>query len=188
LRNIVVFLIPVILFCGDFCFGADDLADSQCGFQYAQWRNAFENLNRSAEELQNAKREAVADKITTQLQEQGKGVPIARAVQEVLKQRNLNVQSAAEVCQKNAEIERDFFEQLRRCAADTRGRGQNGLAGIQKNRSVLLAQIPDLLLDEAYSQYKREQPNPQYTGRNDPNGTFTRNTGYGGYNQYYGYR
>jgi hypothetical protein len=141
--------------------------ESPCEPARAQWAQAHESLKEAANALRETQVESIEPRIDEALKD-GKRITIAQKVQIELKDRNRRISEAAHKCVDAADQEKAAFEQLRRCsAADSarRSASHTAFGAIARERSKLLADLQDLLLDEAYIQYKRESPNPPtYSG------------------------
>jgi hypothetical protein len=187
------------IFLGEVAVAAPE--EGPCAAAYKQWAQTHELLKEAVHALREAGAESVEPRINQTLTD-GTRLSLAQKIQSVLKDRRRKITEAARKGTDAAEQERESFEQLRRCSASDsqrRAATQATLNAVTRERSKLLADLQDLLLDEAYVQYKRESPNPaptysgygpdqqsaQYQYRQPGPG---RRMGYDAYNPGYGYQ
>jgi hypothetical protein len=139
--------------------------EARCAAAHAQWAQTYELLKEAVNGLREAEAESIEPKINQTLTD-GTRVSVAHKIQMILKDRSRRISEAARKSADAAENERGAFEQLRRCSsADSprRSAAQATFNMAVRERSKLLADLQDLLLEEAYVQYKRESPNPPST-------------------------
>lgn len=139
--------------------------EAPCATVQAQWAQTYELLKEAVNALREAESESIEPKINQTLAA-GTHASVAQKIQMVLKDRNKRISEAARKSADVSEQERVAFEQLRRCnsAESVRRSGaQANFNTIVRDRNKLLADLQDLLMDEAYVQYKRESPNPPST-------------------------
>jgi hypothetical protein len=90
---------------------------------------------------------------------------MARSVQSALKRRSDRLAEAEARCRELAGNERFAFDDLKRCVSGPSQRRVNNpvaaLAGVSRDRERLLKQMQEVMLDEAYVQYKGER---EYSG------------------------
>jgi hypothetical protein len=149
-----------------------------CATEHARWSNAYESLQTSMENYRQIKYESVSPRIARDMGTQGRGASIAGIVQMVLKERGDRLAELGQKCLEFADLERSSFEAWRRCAAMGAQRRDNSSAvvikSISRERDGLMAELQDLLLDEAYIQYKNHRApaaptSPSYEA-NQPSG------------------
>ena len=149
-----------------------------CATERARWSNAYESLQTGMENYRQIKYESVSSRIARDMGTQGRGASIAMIVQVVLKERGERLAELGQKCLELADLERSSFEELRRCAAMGAQRRDNSSAAVFKSisreRDRLMAELQDLLLDEAYIQYKNHRApaaptSPSYEA-NQPSG------------------
>ena len=132
-------------------------ADASCNVEAAGWTQAYEALARGIESCRSLKQESITPRIEQELEKEPRR-PVAKSVQEVLKERSRSLEQAKKMCLELAERERSAYSEWRRCAgagAGRRGRHDlQGPDGVTRQRNELLVLLQDVLLDEAYVQYK----------------------------------
>jgi hypothetical protein len=132
-------------------------ADASCNVEAAGWTQTYEALARGIESCRYLKQESITPSIEQELEKEPRR-PVAKSVQEVLKERSRSLEQAKTMCLELAERERSAYSEWRRCAgagAGRRGRHDlQGPDGVARQRNELLASLQDVLLDEAYVQYK----------------------------------
>ncbi len=132
-------------------------ADASCNVEAAGWTQTYEALARGIESCRYLKQESITARIERELEKEPRR-PMAKSVQEVLKERSRSLEQAKTMCLELAERERSAYAEWRRCAgagAGRRGRRDlQGPDGVSRQRNELLASLQDVLLDEAYVQYK----------------------------------
>jgi hypothetical protein len=136
--------------------------------EHATWSNAYESLQTGMETIVRSRRVGKS-RIARHMETQGRGASIARIVQVVLKERGERLAELGQKCLELADLERSSFEELRRCAAMGAQRRDNSSSAVFKNisrdRDRLMAELQDLLLDEAYIQYKNHRAPAAPTSR-----------------------
>ncbi|MGO9116996.1 MAG: hypothetical protein ACLQPD_05230 [Desulfomonilaceae bacterium] len=143
-------------------------ADASCNVEAAGWTQTYEALARGIESCRYLKQESITARIEQELEKEPRR-PMAQSVQEVLKERSSSLEQAKTMCLELAERERSAYAEWRRCAgagAGRRGRHDlQGPDGVARQRNELLASLQDVLLDEAYAQYKnyRDPSRGSYT-------------------------
>lgn len=177
IRGLVLFLsIGLCLLTGTPLLS--DTSSGPCATEHARWSNAYESLQTGMENYRQIKYESVSPRIARDMGTQGKAASIARIVQVVLKERGERLAELGQKCLELADLERSSFEELRRCASMGAQRRDNSSAvlfkSISRERDRLMAELQDLLLDEAYVQYKNHRApapptSPSYEA-NQPSG------------------
>jgi len=155
-----------------------DTTSGPCATEHARWSNAYESLQTGMENYRQIKYESVSPRIAEDMGTQGRGASIARIVQVVLKEREERLAELGRRCLELADLERSSFEEWRRCVTVGAQRRDNASAvafkSIIPERNRLVAELQDLLLDEAYVQYKnyRAPAAPTYPSyeANQPSG------------------
>lgn len=170
-------------------------ADEGCDAMRTRWMNAFERLKASAATVRQTKDASLASRIQQELSERGKAASVARSVRAVLKERSAALSRERSQCRDVAVQENEAFDRWRRCAVGgnpRRGALQaSGLEAANAERKKLLGSLQDLMMDEAYAQYKSYQAPtpPAYSGYDQQQAWGAgRNQGYGNYQGYGGYR
>ncbi len=142
-----------------------------CGTEQATWSNAYQSLQAGMEAYRQIKNESVSPSIAREMGAHERGVSIARIVQVVLKERGKRLAELGRRCLELADAERSSFGEWRRCAiVGAQRRDSSTVAGfksLSRERDRLMAELQDLLLDEAYVQYKNyrapaEPASPSY--------------------------
>lgn len=163
-----------ILFCLLIFGGGNACAQGQqsaCEQPYSDWSKAFEKLLSVMDQLSTVKSESIEHKIRIAL-ESGAKATIAQVIQQVTRERNRAIADLSSQCYELSDRERYAFDQFKKCrAAETRNKEDQYMAGLNKNRYQTWTQLQELLLDEAYVQYKKESPNPpsMYSQQNSRN-------------------
>ncbi len=154
-----------------------------CEAEASGWTQAYEALAQAMESYRRLKEESITPRVEEKLEKKEQVRSIARDVQGVLKERNHLLGDAKTKCLELAERERSLYDEWRRCAGGGGGRRRNpdphgGPASVARQRNELLASLQDLLLDEAFVQYKNfRNPSPSsysssdqspYMGGQDP--------------------
>ncbi|MBI4962314.1 MAG: hypothetical protein HY913_03480 [Desulfomonile tiedjei] len=136
--------------------------EEPCETEHERWSVSSANLRAALEQYGQIKEQSMASEITESLGRQNTG-SMARIVQSALKQRSEILAAAEAKCLKLANDEKYAFEALRRCVSTPQQRRNSSLAAtlatISRDRERLLKHLQDLLLDEAYVQYKGEREN-----------------------------
>jgi hypothetical protein len=155
-----------------------DTTSGPCATEHARWANAYESLQAGMENYRQIKFESVSPRIASDMGTQGKRASISRIVQGVLKERGERLAELGRKCVELADLERSSLEEWRRCAMAGAQRRDNSSAAVFKSisreRDQLMAELQDLLLDEAYVQYKNHRApaaptSPSYEA-NQPSG------------------
>lgn len=155
-----------------------DTTSGPCATEHTRWSNAHESLQTGMENYRQTKYESVTPRIARDMETQGRGASMARIVQVVLKERGERLAELGQKCLELVDLERSAFEDWRRCATVGAQRRDNSSAVVFKNifreRNLLMAELQDLLLDEAYIQYKNHRApaaptSPSYEA-NQPSG------------------
>ncbi len=132
-----------------------------CDGEQTKWSNAYESLRAGMESYRKVKYESIAPQITQEIATRGSRKPISRIVRAALKDRRERMAEAGERCRDLADQEQSCFKDLQRCATiGSRRRGNSSTANfksISRERNRLIAELKDLLLDEAYIQYKNHR-------------------------------
>jgi hypothetical protein len=166
-------ILTISLAVGLSVFGSEQ-AHASCEAEMTGWTQACEALKQSMETYGRVKGESISPRIQEELEKKEQGRSIARGVEEVLKERNRLLVDAKTKCLELAESERSVYDEWRRCAGGGRDRRRNpdpsGPESVARQRSDLLASLQDLLLDEAFVQYKnyRDPSPPSYSSDQGP--------------------
>jgi hypothetical protein len=132
-----------------------------CATDRVAWSNAYEALQAAMEGYRRIKNESVGPLIAREMDAHDRGLSIARVVEVVLKERGKKLSELGRQCLELANVELSFFEHWRRCAsAGVQKRDSASVAAFKKisrDRDRLMAELRDLLLDEAYVQYKNHR-------------------------------
>jgi hypothetical protein len=139
----------------------------KCAGEFAEWQSALEKLNSNMTALAERKSDPIESKIEQALKDRKPEQSTAVIVQAIVRDRNAAVSEAGNECARLAQIEQMVFERWKRCRNFETGArtplGQD--AAIVRDRSARLSRLEDLLLDDAFLQYKKEAPNPtSYSG------------------------
>lgn len=170
-------------------FSAD--GTGACDAQRSRWMETHEFLKETMGACQRIKEAPLGSRIQRELTSR-QADSIAYGVQAVLKERSAALSAAMQRCREAAGMEAHAFEDWRRCARTVRPRkGEPPVASpdsVAGTRKQVLSALQDLLLDEAYVQYKnfRQPEPPAYSLYQQPGwgpGAATGNSyrGYGNY-------
>jgi hypothetical protein len=172
------------------CFGPGNASADQCESLRSAWVSVYQQLTQLAEQCL-ALRESSFQPRLEQLNEgRERGSTIARTVRTVLEERLNALNQAKRQVREAIERERLAFTEWRTCLArPRRGGPQAGNGEIQaaaRERERLLRSVEDVLIDEAYVQYKHDRQ-PVAAEQNEPRQQ-QYYLGYGPYGQPLGYR
>jgi len=136
---------------------------SDCEADQQKWLNAVELLKNSMEACRLVKEESVAPRIEEDVAASKGNVPLARTVRAVLQERRQKVAEAEDVCRRQAETERFAFERwYSSCNGGGRTKRGAPVAGELRQASAerdrLRKYLNELLMDEAYAQYRNARP------------------------------
>ncbi len=192
-RRLWVLLIAVfwpVFLAHPVCSAAEDA----CETWRVRWVAATQSLTDSMEAYRRTKVGSLASRIQQELNDRKDALSMAASVQAALKERSAVLDQQGRKCREMAMDENRAFEQWRRCTGrdDPRRRGfrTDGLGAAANERKRLLASLQDLLLDEAYAQYRNyHAPTPpSYSGYEQQPWGVGRSTGYRPYQDNRGYR
>jgi hypothetical protein len=180
-KQVFFALILILLMWG--VAGDSRAQDATCEEENVKWVAMFKSLNEALDSYRVVKEESVAPIIEQKRAELGKDASVARIVQASLAERNQRLAEAEAKCLSLADSERSAFEEWRSCASGGRSRRAPSARGIvvaaSKDRETLLSKLRDLLLDEAYAQYKNQRdPTPSAYGQYEPWGPGQQRIGY----------
>jgi hypothetical protein len=146
---VVTMLWPGALLCAE--------GSEACEAQRSGWIEAHEFLEQTMSACQDVKQGPLASRIN-QAMKTGQSPSIAGSVQTVLKERSVALAVAMQKCREAAALETQAFDDWRRCARGIRSRKGDPVAvspdSVNAARKQTLTLLQDLLLDEAYAQYK----------------------------------
>ena len=136
-------------------------SDEACGVQHERWLNLSTGLQDALDHYRQIKQESVGPEITESLSGASQSLSMARIVQSVLIERKEKLAEAGAKCRELADNEKFAFDDLRRCLSAPAQKRNNPLfaavATISRDRERLLKEMRELLLDEAYVQYRGER-------------------------------
>lgn len=160
-RAVFVTLAVVCLIVQTPALYADD-GETQCRSSEKNWSEAFTLLKDKTEALRAAKEQDVTRHIEEELSKGERSTSIARIVRSVLERRRKDIAETSLGCRQVSEMERTAFEQWRRCCVGRSGsRGPRGAGrpeGVRQERNTVLTLLSDLMVDEAFAQYKTSKP------------------------------
>lgn len=159
MRRVILAAAMVLLFG----FGLEvEAQDGTCDSLREQWAAALSSLQAGIEDLRRQKEDSIAPSIYKQLESGSPPVSIAKAVQSALVERQRRVDTVASEVRALADAEERAFRSWSACHASSGFR--KAVAGSVDPRTVagqrqqLLVRLDDLLLDEAYLQYRGTRP------------------------------
>jgi len=160
IRGLVLFLtLGLCLLSGTPLLAETD--SGPCATERAQWSKAYESLQVGMENYHQVKNESVGPRIANEMAAHERRASIARIVQAVLEERGDRLAELGQRCHELADLERSSFDAWRRCASVGFQRRDSASAvtfkSIFRERDRLMAELHDLLLDEAYIQYKNHR-------------------------------
>lgn len=134
------------------------LAESSglCDAYLAEWVRVREELVERMDGYARIRDESVTPMIDQEMARAGARASMARVVQSALQERNRRMAESRRKIEEFLGQERDAFERWRLCTTDGRRRsgGTDRTNPEIRDRERVLARLNDLLLDEAYVQYK----------------------------------
>lgn len=141
-----------------------DGRDSCTAFRQ-QWGTVFQTLKDRMDELRRLKSAPLEPAIQRELANPGNALSMAGSVRAALKERTAMTDATTRECRDAAERERMAFDKLRTCLPSSRQRRTNTNDSFHDGdlgeRKLVLTTLQELLLDEAYRQYKNYQaPTP----------------------------
>ncbi|MFH0824525.1 MAG: hypothetical protein V2B18_17360 [Pseudomonadota bacterium] len=144
-----------VLAFSSYC-GATGLSTGECPEASSEWDRAYGSLEQAVEELRRAKQRPITEEINRRISEASGKVPIAKLVESVLQERRQGMMNAEDKVRRLMEREKEVFTGWRRCEGPTgpRARQSDRIRRAAEARERLTAQLPDLMLDEAFVQYK----------------------------------
>lgn len=154
MRNLIVIVLFLLVFSGAL---RPALGEGPCETERIQWGDAFDSLRKAMDDYRSIKNESIAPRIGEVVAKGPKG-SMAAAIQAALKNRGDRMAESGRGCQAAVSKERTAYDIWRRCSGAGQQRknipSQSGLGAVSRERDRLLADLQDLLLDEAYVQYK----------------------------------
>lgn len=157
----------LIVFTGMFLFVqspalSTDEGNPSCRSMQENWSKAFMLLKERTEALREAKAQAIGQRIEERISQREPGASIAVIVRSVLDRRRKEVAETSLGCSEVAEMERMAYEEWRRCSLAQR-RQRNSPEGERpelflQQRNSLLNVLSDLMIDDAFLQYKTSRP------------------------------
>ncbi len=147
---VVIALLP--LAAGVLPVGASD----RCRERLAEWSETYARLRDAVAHLKQSTSQDLRDRIAKEIEESDGRSSIAAAVRKVLRERDLRLEEQRERVRTLRRSEKTAYSHCRSCLHRSRaGNGEDTVPEeTLKERKELVAQIPGLLLDEAYIQYK----------------------------------
>jgi hypothetical protein len=144
--------------------------EGPCGTKRADWRQAYELLKAGAEGYRKIKSESITPLIEKEIAEKGTSKSTAAMVRSVLDNRTFRMTESREKLDKLLVEEKRRFDQLRRCVSHSRRRSRRRSRNDseERARARVVSRLSDLLLDEAYEQYKNDRP--RSVSRSDSSG------------------
>jgi hypothetical protein len=133
---------------------------SVCASKFSDWMTSYENLKTTIDSLTEVKRNSVEPLIKQALESKKPGITISQVVQYIVSTRNQTLSKMTSQCLRLAEVEKYAFEQLKRCRGAESKKEDPSLSNLFRERLSKLSELQELILDEAYVQYRRESPNP----------------------------
>lgn len=139
------------------------VGEGPCEMERVQWANSFDALKNALDDYRRIKDESVTPKINEIVTKTSR-YSIASAIQTALKARADRMAEAENLCQETAARERVSYDAWRRCGGQPQQRKnlppQFAPGSVSRERDRLIAELHDLLLDEAYAQYKGQAATP----------------------------
>ncbi len=149
-----------------------DPKDSTCAQSYTEWFQAYEVFGKSLNNFSVAKKASVEPLITEAMSDVKSRKTISSIVQSVLRHRGARIADLSNEVVSAAENEKILYEHFRRCRmGEVKSKNDRFVSEIAQERSTKLRELNELLLDEAYVQYRKESPTPPtaYTRAGDRN-------------------
>jgi hypothetical protein len=193
IRSLCVLLLTaggIVLWAGA-TFAAN--GDDTCEACRSRWMAAHEFLKQSIDACRGMKEASLAARIQQRLNGPD-ALSVAEGVQSALKERASALAEVTQKCRQAAAMENQAFDEWRKCSR-LAGRKKAGPPdfwpdSVNAERKQIMARLQDLLMDDAYRQYKNYRPPEpvEYSGTTQQQqwgmGTsmgYQPNHGYGGY-------
>ncbi len=165
--------------------------DHVCSVAQEEWAPAFAKVKEKVQTLADFKAKSVAPQIESRLGQNKSGVSVAAVVRQVLAERNQELERIKAECEAVTATEREAYEKLRACrTADRKSRSEKAFKRdpIIKERLAKVAELDELLVNEAYAQYKKEEvvPTAVASGVNNQRNAYEQDNA--PYSQYYQWR
>jgi len=155
---LLTFALGLALYAAPICASASDEA---CGVQHERCLNLSTGLKDALDHYRQIKEESVEPEIMESLSGANQSLSMARIVQSALRERNEKLAEAGAKCRELVDNEKFAFDDLRRCLSAPAQKKNNSIfaavATISRDRERLLKEMRELLLDEAYVQYRGER-------------------------------
>ncbi len=132
------------------------IGDGPCERERIQWGHAVDTLKKAMDDYSSVKNESVTPKIN-EIMAIGTRNSMAASIQLALRERANRMAEIGSLCQEAAAKERIAYDIWRRCGASQQRKSPSPPpfpAMVSRERDRLVAQLQDLLMDEAYDQYK----------------------------------
>jgi hypothetical protein len=142
-------------------------ADQRCASMLDEWRRAFDAVKECSSAYRQLKDESVSSAIEDRISDKGKR-KVAAVVRDVLQDRKARLETAGKELESRLGQEKDLFTRWRSCIGQGR-KASNARANSPevREREEYIGQARELLLDEAYVQYKDYRaPGPRYSYEN----------------------
>jgi hypothetical protein len=153
-----------------------------CSPEYSQWMAAFQSLRENMDFLRQAKDDSITPKIENQMNSGDRQMTVAEKIQAVLAERTRTIAEFQARSMESLQRENQAFEKFRRCGPfDTKRSSHSNFEfnELSRERNRLLSGLRDLLLDEAYVQYKKDNPEPSTARTGNHSGAYSENMGRG---------
>lgn len=156
---------------------AAQAVDRPCASELEQWNEEFLRLKQGIDAYRLSKQEDISSRIEESISRTDRNSSIAETVQEVLRDRAQRIESVYRRCRELGAQEATAFNIYNRCASPG-SRKKNSQMNEQapasvREREILLGDLNQMLLDDAYLQYKKQQPVPRF----DYSGGYAERTG-----------
>lgn len=136
-------------------------SDEVCGARHERWVNLSTSLKDALDHYMQIKEESVGPEIIESLSGGNQSLSMARIVQSILGERRERLAAAEAKCRELGDNEKFAFDDLKRCVSAPAQKRNNtisaAVAAISRDRERLLKEMRELLLDEAYVQYRGER-------------------------------
>lgn len=135
--------------------------EGPCQEAYAAWAGSMAELRQEMDALRKKKEEPLNNEILDAVSRPHRKQSTARIVESFLEKQKRQIAEDMDRCRERADRERFAFDDFKRCmASGARRRGSNEaqtLAAFSRDRDKVIAELRDLMTEEAYVQYKRER-------------------------------
>jgi hypothetical protein len=154
-----------------------------CTRERAAWEEAYGLMKAAAEDYRQIKEGSITPLIEKEIAAKGQSQSSAAVVRSVLQTRAQRMSEVREKLDPLMVEEKRSFDRLKKCVSRSRRTSRRGSSrdAEERERKRVVAGLSDLLLDEAYDQYKNERPRSASRSNDYQSGPSSWQRYYGGY-------